>query len=168
MPQIFLFLNKRCFNGLYRENSKGLLNVPFRLNNCSIFCPENISELHKLFSVSNYKFTTGSYIKVFDQVAQNDILYIDPPYYPSGRSKFTQYHSSNFTIEDQKELAFAIRELDKRNRSFILSNSPCDEIKELYEGFEMKEFQITRSMRNARGISNSNSGNNEIIITNIF
>ena len=165
----FIYLNKRCFNGLYRENSSGEFNVPYGENKTSIYDRELLLKLNDLFNRKKFVFTSENYKYVFENVESNDIIYIDPPYYPKdGKSSFTQYHSSNFLIDEQKELASIVKKLDQQNIPFVLSNTPCEEVEELYSDFYKEELRIVRDMRNAIGKTRANSAPNEILITNIF
>lgn len=172
----FLYLNKRNFNGLYRENSQGLYNVPYRKNNSSMFEMEHLISVGNLLSEKKINFTCEHYTFVLDELLRiptedcpGTIVYIDPPYYPiDGKSSFTQYHSKGFDKKDQEELAGYIKKLDTRKIPFILSNVPCEEIYLLYKEFFIYKFHSIRDMRNAEGKTRANSHEyNEVLITNM-
>lgn len=163
---LFLFLNKRGFNGLYRENSSGLYNVPYRSYKTATLDAENVMAVHEYMSQNEVRLTNLSYAEVLQEVTEGDLVYIDPPYYPTSTSSFTGYWRTGFTVKDQEDLCLAIRELDARGAKFIMSNSPCQPIKELYHAFNMKELHIKRQMRSGKGKTTHNEANNEILVWN--
>lgn len=133
-----IYLNKTCFNGLYRVNSKGGFNVPFGQ--------------HKKFSVNEAGLLAASKIlkksKIehagFEQVLKNarkgDFVYFDPPYYPlNTSSNFTTYTKDNFLEKEQEELKKIFKKLDARGCILMLSNSDTPFIRNLY-----KEWHINR------------------------
>ena len=170
MAAIFVYLNKRSFNGLYRENQSGKYNVPYRKYNSSIYNEVELNNLSKYFNDNNIKFKSKPYqsykIKKFKK---GDLVYIDPPYYPCNKSSFTSYWKTPFLVEEQKKLAKFCKKLNKKGIKFIVSNAPCEEIEELYQGFNMEKFYIGRQMRSAEGKSDvyeKKDENNEILIWN--
>lgn len=170
MAAIFVYLNKRSFNGLYRENQSGKYNVPFRNYNSSIYNETELNSLSKYFNDNKIKFKSKPYqdykIKKF---RKGDLVYIDPPYYPCNKSSFTSYWKTPFLVEEQEKLAKFCKKLDKKGINFIVSNAPCKEIEKLYEGFNMEKFYIGRQMRSAEGKSDvyeKKDENNEILIWN--
>ena len=150
---IFIYLNKRSFNGLYRENKSGAYNVPYRKYDSSIFNEESLRKLSKYLSKNEITFYNQDYSEFLysmeDFFQPGDLVYLDPPYYPSNESKFTSYSSKPFRVKEQEELFKFCKELDKRGIKFIMSNSPCKEICELYKEFNQFTFTIGRQMRNA-------------------
>jgi DNA adenine methylase len=170
LASIFIYLNKRSFNGLYRENKSGIYNVPYRNNKSNIFDEENLKEISNYFNKNNITFENKTFEK-FDIsfFKKGDLVYLDPPYYPSKKSKFSSYSKDGFSIEQQELLAKLCVELDKKGIIFIMSNSPCPEIKQLYQKFNTKEFYLGRQMRNAEGKSqvfDNTHETNEILIYN--
>lgn len=170
MAAIFVYLNKRSFNGLYRENQSGKYNVPYRKYNTSIYQESELDNLSRYFNSNNIRFKSKPYqeykIKKFNT---GDLVYIDPPYYPCNKSSFTAYWKSPFLVEEQEKLAKFCRKLDKKGVKFIVSNAPCKEIEKLYKGFHMKKFYIGRQMRSAEGKSDvyeKKDESNEILIWN--
>lgn len=166
---IFIYLNKRCFNGMYRENQKGGFNVPYRAYKSGIFNVDIIQKLHLYFKAKNVQFYHVDYKQLLERLNEGDLVYLDPPYYPCSTNCFTSYHSSGFGVKEQNELAAFINELNRRGIKFILSNTPCDEIEELYKNYTIIKLNITRKMRSAAvGKTDEESDeNNECIITNI-
>jgi len=162
----FIYLNKRSFNGLYRENKNGQYNVPFRLyKNSKLFDEENIKNLSKYFNENEITFSNKSFIDV--NIPNNSFVYLDPPYYPSKTSSFTAYHKDGFDISKQLLLKDLCQKLNNQNIKFLQSNAPCNEIYELYEDFQYEPFFIKRSMRSAiKGKKDDDDDNNEIFIYN--
>lgn len=166
---LFIYLNKRCYNGLYRENSNGKFNVPYRHYNTDIYNKEHIYNFSDFLNKTNTKLYSKSYndfdINFFKK---DDIVYIDPPYYPSKKSQFTQYWSTEFKVKQQQDLALFCTELDKKGVKFIVSNSPCEEIRDLYKNYNQHSFYIGRQMRDGKGNSQvyTEKEHNEIIIWN--
>lgn len=171
LASIFVFLNKRSFNGLYRENKSGIYNVPYRKNKTSIFDEENIRELSLYFNKNNITFMNKSFEKFnIDFFEKGDLVYLDPPYYPSQKSQFSAYTKDGFSIEQQEKLAKLCDKLNKKGIKFIVSNSPCLEVENLYKEFNQIKFYIGRQMRSAEGKSdvfNKTHEPNEILIHNI-
>ena len=170
MAAIFVYLNKRSFNGLYRENQEGKYNVPYRKYNTSIYNEQEIKQISDYFNENNIKFKSKSYsdykIKKFKK---GDLVYIDPPYFPCNKSNFTSYWKTPFLVNEQKKLAKFCKKLDNKGVNFILSNAPCQEIETLYQDFYQKKFYIGRQMRSAEGKSDvfdKQNESNQILIWN--
>lgn len=142
----FIFLNKTCFNGLYRVNSKGEFNVPFGKYKKPLICDsENLTLISNL--LQNVEIRFGDYSICEEYVNGKTFIYFDPPYRPLIENlSFVGYDKSGFNDENQKELAEFVKKLDKHNCLVMLSNSdpkntnPDDNFfDELY-----KEFEIDR------------------------
>ncbi len=146
----FIYLNKTCFNGLFRVNSKGKFNVPIgSYKNPSIFKEKDLIEAHKLLQDVTLK--TMLFEKIINIALPDDFVYFDPPYYPlSPTSSFTGYTSASFSEKDQRQLAEVFRELDKKGCILMLSNSYSDFILELYEGYRIEKVSAKR-MINCNG-----------------
>jgi DNA adenine methylase len=143
---LLIFLNKTCFNGLYRENNKGEFNVPFgKYTNPTICDAENlraVSEKLKLTTI-----TSVGYKEAVSKAKSGDFIYLDPPYEPlSTTSSFTAYHENGFTSKDQTDLRDLFIELDKRGCYVMLSNSTAPLIKELYKDYKQIEVQAARNI----------------------
>jgi DNA adenine methylase len=127
-----IYLNKTCFNGLYRENSKGQFNVPMgRYKNPGIFDPD------VLYAAAHALRCTTIAPQPFDQVmvqaARDDFVYFDPPYVPiSATSNFTGYNRYAFTAEDHTQLRDTFVRLAHRGVQVMLSNSDCEFVRNLY------------------------------------
>lgn len=161
---LFLYLNKRCFNGLYRENKSGQFNVPYRYYNTDIVDIDNLIKVSQYFNNNKITFCSVNYDQIDYQ--ENDFIYFDPPYYQINKS-FIAYYRKPFTNEDQQKLAQFIK-LTIPKCNFVLSNAPYPELIELYSGYNQICFKIGRNMRSGRGKSRIDQQEfNEIIITNI-
>jgi len=147
----FIFLNKTCYNGLYRVNKKGEFNVPYgRYKNPKIFDEDNLIAVSKL--LKNVKILCGDFEIVDEYVDAESFVYFDPPYKPLNKtSSFTSYTKYDFNDDDQIRLAKFYRKLDKRGAKLMLSNSYNIEFfGKLYEGFNIKKV-VAKRMINCKG-----------------
>jgi DNA adenine methylase len=138
----FIYLNRTCFNGMYRVNSKGGFNVPFGKYTNPLICDEN--NLRKASkSLKNVEIKKQDYKEVLKKAKKGDFVYFDPPYYPvSKTASFTSYTSESFLDKEQIELRDTFVELHKRGCFVMLSNSDTPFINKIYS--EPKGFRITK------------------------
>lgn len=164
---LLLYLNRTCYNGLYRENQSGEFNVPIGRgqSNADWVQQSRIQEASRLLETVD--IFCGDFEYVEDEVEEGDVIYFDPPYKPvSATSSFVEYSSEAFGQEEQKRLAKLARRLhEDHGCHVVISNSPP--IRELYtgfDGFEIEEIGATRMI-------NSNADDrgevNEIIVTTV-
>lgn len=166
-----IFLNKTCFNGLYRVNKKGEFNVPFgRYKNPKICNAENLRASSNILQKA--KIICGDFENCFKYIGQKTFIYFDPPYRPiSNTSSFTSYCKERFAQEEQLRLArFCEEKVDARGAKFLLSNSdPKNENpKDHFFEEHYKQFHIDR-VKASRMINCKASGRgqiNELLITN--
>lgn len=149
-----IFLNKTCFNGLYRENSKGKFNVPFgNYANPAILDAQNL--LACSAALAGVEILNTPFYTVLDRAQPGDLVYFDPPYVPLSKSaNFTKYAKDGFDEPEQRQLAAVYGELTKRGVKAILSNSDTPLIDELYQdqGYRFGTVMATRRVnRNAEG-----------------
>ena len=166
----FIFLNRTCFNGLYRVNKNGEFNVPCgKYKNPTICDSKNLRNLS--FLIRNVEFQYGDYKKSEKYIDSSTFVYFDPPYRPlSITSGFTSYTKEDFNDENQKELANFFKELDEKNAKLMLSNSnPKNTNKEdnffeeIYKGFNINEISAKRMINaNVKGRGEIS----ELLITN--
>ena len=166
----FIYLNRTCFNGLYRVNKNGKFNVPVgSYKNPTICDEENLRQLSQL--IQNVQFRYGDYSRSMEYVTENTFVYFDPPYRPLNvTSGFTSYTKEEFNDDNQRELATFYGELNERNAKLILSNSNPKNINKedtffdnIYQGFNINQIQASR-MINAN--SNGRGKISEILVTN--
>jgi DNA adenine methylase len=142
----FIFLNKTCFNGLYRVNSKGHFNVPFgRYDDPRIVDPCNLRLCSQ--ALQNTEIRLGNFLSIEESVAQGDLVYFDPPYVPlSVTSSFTSYTKEGFRFEDQIALRDLCQRLAKKGAFVVVSNSASPFVEALYEGFSIHRVEATRAI----------------------
>ena len=159
----FIYLNKTCFNGLYRVNSKGQFNVPMgSYKNPDIVQEERLRLVSKLLKKVIIKVM--SFEKVVNLAKKEDFIYFDPPYYPLKKGKsFTTYTKDAFLEKEQKLLAEVFQKLDKKGCFIMESNSDTKFIKDLYTKYNIHFVQATR-MINCNGDKRGKI--NEVVITN--
>ncbi|MEL6552421.1 MAG: DNA adenine methylase [Cyanobacteria bacterium J06621_11] len=143
----FIYLNKTCFNGLYRENSKGLFNVPMgRYKKPKICAPDLLraaSAALQLADISERPFAAV----IERAVDERDFVYFDPPYHPlSETSNFTGYSRYRFGEKEQRELKEVMVWLRDRQVSLLTSNSDCPFIRDLYKDFAIETITAARSI----------------------
>ncbi|MFW6026133.1 MAG: DNA adenine methylase [Candidatus Woesearchaeota archaeon] len=158
----FIYLNKTCFNGLYRVNSKGQFNVPIgSYKNPAILMKNDLKEISRL--LNNVKVKQQSFEKVLDDAKEGDFVYLDPPYYPLNKDSFTSYQQKQFLDEEHKKLAEVFKKLDEKGCRVMLSNSDTEFVKNLYEDFNINVVRARRSI-NCNGDDRGKI--NELVITN--
>lgn len=158
-----IFLNKTCFNGMYRENSKGQYNIPFGdQKNPNICDKENILAVSKC--LENTEITNYSFEESVKKCKKNDLIYFDPPYYPINvTSSFTGYSKSSFGEVEQKKLKEVFADLANRGCFVMLSNSHTPFIEELYKDFHINYRYAARSI-NSKGDKRGKI--KEVVVTN--
>jgi DNA adenine methylase len=162
---LLIYLDKTCYNGLYRVNKNGEFNVPWgRYRNPRLVDKPNLILVNQVLKKKGIELYWRDYREVKSQVGAGDFVYFDPPYHPlSATSSFTAYTSGDFAISEQEELARLFDELDSRGVQLMLSNSP--RVIPLYQG---KGYTIRR-LKAARAISSVGSKRGpveEILVTN--
>ncbi len=169
---LFIFLNRTCFNGLYRVNSKGLYNVPMgAYKNPKILDKENLINISK--KLKNVKIICAKYDKSMDFIDENTLVYFDPPYRPlTSTASFTSYSKYEFGDKEQIELAEYFKSVSEKGATCILSNSDPKNTDEKDDFFDYlyKGFNINRIQSKRRINSNANKRGNvsELLITNVF
>ena len=164
---LFLYLNKTCFNGLYRVNSNNHFNVPFgRYKKPTIVPKSDILKASELLEHVEILSEDFSYIS--DKIEEGHLCYFDPPYQPlSSTSNFTSYSVDGFDIHDQKRLAALCYEINEKGAFFVLSNSNTSEITEMYEGNESYILREVDANRSINCDSSKRGSVKELIVTNV-
>jgi len=159
----FIYLNRTCFNGLYRVNSKGQFNVPMgKYANPEIVQEEKLLAMSKL--LKSVQIKQMSFEKITKLAKAKDFVYFDPPYYPlENKTSFTTYTKDNFSEEDQIKLANVFQELSKKDTLCVESNSDTKFIKSLYSKFNI---DIVKASRRINSIAKERGEINEVVIRN--
>ena len=161
----FLYLNRTCYNGLYRVNRQGQFNVPFgRYHNPTICDAGNLRAAS--LALQGVRLLVDDFARSLEMAGAGDFVYLDPPYHPvSDTANFTSYTSADFGLQDQQRLADLFFELDLRGCQVLLSNSATDLVRELYEGYEQVEVQAIRAI-SSKG--NERGAISELLIMNRY
>lgn len=164
----FIFLNKTCFNGLYRENKEGNFNVPFGKKEKLNINYDTITECSELLknvviSVSE-RFDCGYLENQEVLKGENVFFYFDPPYVPlTQTSNFTSYNKEDFTLDKQTELRDLCNVINSNNHKFMVSNSNTEIVRDLYKGYNIIEVSANR---NINSNPNKRQKITELVITN--
>ena len=162
-----LFLNRTCFNGLYRVNSKGKFNVPLgKYTNPNIVNEDNLRSVSHILSSSKVKIQCRDFEAVLRDAKKGDLVYFDPPYQPvTETANFTSYTNKNFTYDDLNRLFVLCTKLDEKECNVLLSNSDS---KEVVNMFSKKPWKINKIKANRSINSNSTkrTGHFELLIKN--
>lgn len=160
-----IYLNKTCFNGLYRVNSKGEFNTPYgKYENPNIVNEVRLRAVSEYLNDNNIKIMNEDYTEALKYQRKGSFVYLDPPYMPiSETSAFTSYTENGFDLEEQIRLKKVCDNLDKRGISFLQSNSDTPFIRDLYKDYNIKTIRAKRSI-NSKG--NGRGEINEVLIYN--
>ena len=162
-----LFLNRTCFNGLYRVNSKGEFNVPLgRYTNPNIVNEENLQSVSQVLNSQKVSINCRDFGAVVDEAKKDDLVYFDPPYQPvSETANFTSYTNRSFTYKDLKRLAKLCLKLDSKGCNVLLSNSNSQEVVEMFteKNWKIKKIEANRAINSD---SKKRTGHYELLIKN--
>ena len=150
-----IFLNKTCFNGLYRVNKSGQFNTSFgKMKNPNIVNEPVIKAVSEFLNTNNIQIENEDYYKIFKKINKKHFVYLDPPYHQISKN-FTAYTPGGWNMYTQISLKMACDELNKKNVKFLLSNSSSEFIKNLYKDYDISTVQTYRAIsckKNTRGI----------------
>lgn len=165
-----IFLNRTCFNGLFRQNRKGEFNVPSgKYKNPRISDPENLISVSQVLQKAEIR--TGDFTKPFEKITEESFVYYDPPYRPiSKTSAFTTYAKGDFGEPEQIRLAEEFRRVYEKGAKVMLSNSdpknidPSDEFfEDNFHGFNIHRVKANRMINS---VSDKRGAITELVITN--
>lgn len=161
---LMIWINKHCFNGLYRVNGKGLFNVPYNNNDRANSIDDvNLINIGYYLSTHNVGIECMDFEELCKDVKKGDFVYFDSPYVPvSETASFTDYTKDGFTLADHERLAELFKRLDSIGAKVMLSNHNVPLVHELYKGYYIEEIDVRRNI-------NSNAKKRtgkELIITN--
>jgi len=160
-----IYLNKTCYNGLYRVNSAGQFNSPYgRYKNPNIVNEAVLRAISKYFNDNEVQILNGDYKEALKNLDKSSFVYLDPPYMPiSASSSFTGYTEGGFGYNSQVELKEECDKLSKQGIRFVQSNSDCEEIRELYKDYKIKTVKAKRSINS---VAKKRGEINEVLIYN--
>ena len=158
-----IYLNKACFNGLYRVNSKGEFNVPYgKKTKVNTYDGNNLITVSNYLTMNDIKILNVDYKEALKTAKKGDFVYIDPPY-DSDTAIFTNYTETGFNKDSQRELAFVFKELSDKGVFVMLSNYNTTLIQELYKGYHI---HLIEAKRNINANAKKRGSVFEVIITN--
>lgn len=160
-----IYLNKACFNGLYRVNSKGFFNVPFgKKATVKCYDEDNFNSIREYIKNSNVTILNGDFEEATKDVKKGDFVYFDPPYDTwEEKDSFTSYDMNSFGKPEQIRLANLFKALSKKGAYVMLSNHNTKFINELYEGFNI---HVVPAKRMINSNANGRGEVEEVLITN--
>ena len=163
-----IYLNKTCFNGLFRVNRAGFFNTPYgKYKDPSIVNEVTIRAISNYFNSANVKFLTGDYKEALKRLRRGAFVYFDPPYMPISYSyNFTGYTEIGFDYEKQVELRDECLKLHNKGIKFLQSNSYTPEILELYSDSSVFNIKIVQAKRNINSQSDKRGEISEVLIYN--
>ncbi|APJ38113.1 DNA adenine methylase [Mycoplasmopsis pullorum] len=161
LASLFVFLNKKCFNGIYRVNSKGLFNVPFN-NKTKVrsYDKENILKISNY--LQNVEISNLDFEESLKQAQKGDFIFIDSPYVPLNSNTFESYTKEGFNLESHIRLSKVFKTLDEKGCFVMLTNHNTDLIRDLYSEYNIETVNVKRNV-NSDG---KNRKGFEVIITN--
>ena len=160
-----IYLNKTCYNGLYRVNNAGEFNAPFgNYKNPNIVNSPVLKAVSAYFNTAEVHFSSTDYSEVLRTVKKGTFVYLDPPYDPvSETSSFTGYTRGGFTRDDQIRLRECCDVLNKKGVQFMLSNSATDFIKEQYAEYNIT---IVKAKRTVNSVAEKRGDVDEVVVRN--
>ncbi len=157
-----VYLNRYCFNGLYRTNGQGHFNVPYGGRKSGSL--PSLPELRKASALlSRAVLVTGDFAKTVKRARKGDFVYLDPPFSVQGRRVFSEYGPESFGPSDLKRVRKALTRLDRLGATFLLSYAACPEGEKLAKGFRQLYVETTRRIA---GSTDSRGTAKELLITN--
>jgi DNA adenine methylase len=143
-----IFLNKTCYNGLYRVNRSGFFNVPHGTHPRPTICnSQRLFSFSEILQRSEAEIIYDDYRNVIQRCRHSDVIYLDPPYYPTTKTAyFHEYTKEDFGYLEQTILAKEFRKLSSMGCTVLLSNSSSSLISELYKNYNIMRISTTRSI----------------------
>jgi DNA adenine methylase len=160
-----IFLNKTCFNGLYRVNGQGQFNTPFgKYKNPTILDKDNLLTVNQYLSTNQVTILNVDFQEAVQDAKKGDFIYLDPPYDPlSKNSKFTGYHHTGFGKKEQIRLKKTFDDLTSRGCYVLLSNAYTDFIIDLYKDYNQTQIPASRAINSK---ADKRGKVNEILVKN--
>jgi len=159
-----IYLNKTCFNGLYRVNSRGEFNAPYgRYKNPTICEAEVLRAVSHYLNSHEVQLLCKDFADAVADASRGDFVYFDPPYFSSDNTNFTSYQAEGFDASEQERLRDVFAELSDRGVKCLLSNSDTEFIRELYSGFDIRTVSAIRAIN---ADANGRGRVNEVLVRN--
>lgn len=159
-----IYLNKTCYNGLYRVNNAGEFNAPFgRYSNPNIVNEPTLKAVHKYLNANDIQILNIDYEIVLKTLDKTNFVYLDPPYHPVSENSFTGYIQGGWDIYDQARLRDACNMLNESGIKFLLSNSATDFIFDLYKNYNIT---IIKANRFINSVGHNRGAIDEVLIRN--
>ena len=160
-----IYLNRTCFNGLFRVNKKGQFNVPYgNYKNPNFIQKEKLLAASKLLKSTKIKCMSFEKLQRFE-ISRNDFIFFDPPYVPlEGYADFKRYTKEQFHYDSQEKLAELFKSLASKGVRLILTNSNTDIVHNLYKGFD---YKVIDTKRNINSHGNKRTGQDLIVYANL-
>jgi DNA adenine methylase len=161
-----IFLNKTCYNGLYRVNSRGLFNVPYgRHKNPSIYDAVVLKQISGYLNNNDITIMNTDYEQAVLSADENSFVYFDPPYHGPGKTNFTEYHAEGFGADEQKRLRDVYIGLTQKGIRCLLSNSDTELIRDLYD-YKFLDIIPVQAKRCINSDSTGRGNTGEVLIKN--
>ena len=159
---LFMFINKTCFRGMYREGPNGY-NVPYGhyKNTPTIINKTELDNIHAL--IEGVEFIHSDFSSSIQNVGQGDFVYLDPPYAPENEKSFVSYVSDGFSLEMHKKLFNEVKNLSKVNAYFVMSNANVELVTKNFEDYDYEEIIARRAINS----KNPSSTTVELLISNL-
>jgi DNA adenine methylase len=158
----FIYLNRFCFNGIYRTNLNGQFNVPYSGDGCGAVPQDDVFQLCSR-RLRGARFINGDFERVLSLAEKGDLVYMDPPYAVRARRVFREYDPSTFTHEDIARLRKWMMRLDKKGVDFVVSYAQSEEAEILRKGFAFETISVRR---NIAGFAANRKMTKEVLISN--
>lgn len=160
-----IYLNRTCFNGLFRVNKNGHFNVPYgRYKNPNFIQEEKLSLASKLLNANKIRCMSFEVLRTLE-ISCNDFIFFDPPYVPlDGYADFKRYNKEQFHLDSHESLADLFKSLASRGVKLILTNSNTNTVLNLYKGFD---FKVINTKRNINSHGNKRTGQDLIVYANL-
>jgi DNA adenine methylase len=161
-----IFLNKTCFNGLYRVNAQGLFNVPYGKYRNPAICEERaLRRISSYLAANEIRILNDDFERAVSGADKHSFVYFDPPYHSPGNTGFTGYHAGGFGEEEQERLRNVMLDMTRRGVKCLLSNSDTPYIRELYD-HDFFDIIPVRAKRSINADSAGRGAVNEVLIKN--
>lgn len=159
----FVYLNRYCFNGIYRTNLAGQFNVPYARKKPGVVPPiEDFRRCASLLQRASLK--CGDFGAVLSTVKSGDFVYLDPPYAVESRRVFSEYDKRKFALRDVERLAAHLQTIDRKGASFVVSYADCREARDLLSSWAIRRIKVRR---NVAGFVSARRSAIELLVTNI-